>query len=395
MKREIYRTFLEAQTLDFANPNDWYIYRQSLNYLSPPLIRSLLKNEEHCSVIPQRSGKDFLITMPTEALKDEWYINELCKVLKNLKSDPVFEIINAKFNKNGQIEEYSFAKDNTIFTSRDLEYVVKGVKKLNDAGFKKVVLQDGMSINKVVSANIKLQAWADEINESTFHGRPLTPLEKYLFAYKAVTQFEYSEDSNNASLSRNSSKILYSGPDAVHVVCIGYAQLLSELCRKIGIPCAVQKVHALQRKSHHACVMVYINDNKYHINGAYIADPSLDSQKFSTKAKNIYSLLELHEAESMYNSDTLHIVEPEQTFAYLSSLPYNVMRKEKFATRDTEKEVENISFTPMDFENLTNSSYDLSEVMTADMVVNHVLNPTLPPDTLVKRMHQDYTHDNM
>ena len=151
----------------------------------------------------------------------------------------------------------------------------------------------------------------------------LSPFEKYIFLYDLVKNYKvYKENYEDASDARSIYKIL----DNEYMVCSGYANLLTNLCELVNIPCQYitanlgiyqswdndelflrlqnklpaksQKIllrfrkffNYLQdvttkfklvspkiKKSGHARCYIYLKDPKYQINGLYYSDPTWES----------------------------------------------------------------------------------------------------------------------
>lgn len=174
------------------------------------------------------------------------------------------------------------------FTIGELKQIYAIRKKLGESG-RRIYFADydsKYSVESVLHANAKLSSWASEINRATFNGRPLTQLEKFMAAYKTVTNFaQYSLENtgSNPALSRAISSILnYSKNDQL-ICCVGYASLLQALCARIGIACEIQREQILDEDEsrnyagNHQTCRVYINDETYGVKGVFHSDPCFDS----------------------------------------------------------------------------------------------------------------------
>ena len=174
------------------------------------------------------------------------------------------------------------------FTIGELKQIYSLRKKLGDNG-RRIYFADydsKYSIESVLHANAKLSSWASEINHATYNGRPLSQLEKFMSAYKIVTNFaQYSleNEGSNPALSRAISSILnYSKNDQL-ICCVGYASLLQALCSRIGIACEIQREQILDEDEsrnfagNHQTCRVFIDDPTYGVKGFYHSDPCFDS----------------------------------------------------------------------------------------------------------------------
>ena len=153
-------------------------------------------------------------------------INEILKSYPDRRT--VFEILNlTPIFKNLYIDEPS------VFFSCFIDDLAKFIDDMMTNGYYNIVMEDGVSTIKTLDANLKLLRWAKRISDARFYSRPLSPLEKFLMAYKYVTRYVYHETETKYYMnSRRVSSILNNkGKD---IVCVGYSALLAELCKKIG-----------------------------------------------------------------------------------------------------------------------------------------------------------------
>jgi hypothetical protein len=80
---------------------------------------------------------------------------------------------------------------------------------------------------------------------SSIEGLELSPLEKYLYIFNYVSQFrKYSENANDLSQSRVIYSVLAEGNESI--VCVGFSELLLELCKRANIPCERLKMSVYQ-----------------------------------------------------------------------------------------------------------------------------------------------------
>jgi len=161
-----------------------------------------------------------------------------------------------------------------LFNKEEFAKIADLKQKLEGKG--KLVFSENFSFynfNNVCTANNKINDWADEINNLRINGKELSPLEKYYVAYSYVTRFDYSESSADLYNSRNLIKVL----NGNKIVCVGYAQMLSALCDRLGIDCKVQAVGFDKAELNHMNCQVTIKDKKYGVDGTFYADPCFDS----------------------------------------------------------------------------------------------------------------------
>lgn len=167
--------------------------------------------------------------------------------------------------------------------------------------------ENKIPLSKVIQANMRMDNWISKINNAKVDGQPLSPFEKYLYAYQIVTQFKYTMD--EIFQSRDISRIL----SGKNIVCAGYTAILSELCRRCGIICKKQLVHVYdtgeellepeQVANHQEC-MVYLDDPKYGLKGFYISDPTNDSLDSFVEMKTTltHALISTGEHDKIYGN---------------------------------------------------------------------------------------------
>ena len=117
--------------------------------------------------------------------------------------------------------------------------------------------------------------------------KDLSPFEKFIAVYNIVKNIKpYKENLENREEARRLKYIL----DNDYIVCVGYAKLLVELLRKVGINATDYSLNAdisyddgftLEEKiielAAHKRVIVNIDDDKYNIHGLYLSDPTWDN----------------------------------------------------------------------------------------------------------------------
>lgn len=167
--------------------------------------------------------------------------------------------------------------------------------------------ENKIPFSKIIQANMRMENWVSKINNAKVDGKPLSPFEKYLYAYEIVTQFKYTMD--EIFQSRDVARVL----SGKNIVCAGYTAILSELCRRCGIVCKKQLVHVYETgnemlepeavANHQEC-MVYLDDPKYGIKGFYISDPTNDSLNiFIDKSTTLtHALISTGEHDKIYGN---------------------------------------------------------------------------------------------
>lgn len=130
-------------------------------------------------------------------------------------------------------------------------------------------LEHEISLKSVIEDEKKLDLMCKEIKNSN-----LSPLEKFIAVYNLVHFFKPYKKENEKEMSGTLSRNLYEYLNNDYMVCEGYADLLENLCKRVGIPCAYYGLEPVDRMDGHghARNYVYLDDSKYNINGFYISD---------------------------------------------------------------------------------------------------------------------------
>lgn len=101
----------------------------------------------------------------------------------------------------------------------------------------------------------------------------LSPFEQLIFVYDMVKRRYYTKekDGEDPALSRNLKSVL----ETKYIVCAGYITLGNAILRSLG-----HNVLAIRdKKKKHRRGLVYLKDDKYNIDGAYIFDPTFDRKR--------------------------------------------------------------------------------------------------------------------
>ena len=193
------------------------------------------------------------------------------------------------------------------------------------------------SVEKVLNANIKMEDWANQINSARINGRELSPFEKYIYAYRIISRFAYNDENRGESfeISRQIVGVLNSN----RIVCVGYADLLSQLCERIGIECYQQDVACDGRLIDHCNCCVKINDDKYNIHGIYYADPCWDSYRKETENTLQHSLLRCDEVDKGFSKDPIAFrCNALEEFKKTNKRSYTYQELKEIANKYIEKE---------------------------------------------------------
>lgn len=118
------------------------------------------------------------------------------------------------------------------------------------------------------------------------NGESLSPLEKFICAFNYVSDFAYNEEDLSDGDTLDTSRDIEGIYSTRRIVCYGYANLLSHICDRLGIPCLMQYIliekHANGDESvtggeAHENNLVFLKDEKYGIDGVFYVDACWDA----------------------------------------------------------------------------------------------------------------------
>ncbi len=173
---------------------------------------------------------------------------------------------------------------NTLFTQEEFENIKK-LEKILKTQNAKLYIKEYDVLWEISEVNKTYDYLKQIVNEIS--SKNLSPLEQFLYAYKKIAENVYSDDKTLKNLVITHS--IFSLQNNGHIVCRSYANMLCEIINNLkndNIYCfftAVKTYHKnnLQPGSH-AFNVVILKDDKYKINGIYLADSTWDSSDKKT-----------------------------------------------------------------------------------------------------------------
>lgn len=248
---------------DFMQLYDYVKNNSNINEFDPLLTKmSNLKTVNLTNFNNVRLDED-LVYIVNESNKEK--IKETIKTLKDRKD----------FNKNVIIE----------CDRPDINYLTElgtilGNRVLVRPQHNQNIGYSTYTIEEIKRKELILDTYASSILESKDkdgNKKELSPLEKYLAAYKIVTSFSHyireDKSKDNPDVSRAVYQLI--GVDDVKYVCSGYVNLLIDLLERVGLSEELNwSVKAANE--YHARILIRIKDPKYNIDGIYMGDPTWD-----------------------------------------------------------------------------------------------------------------------
>ncbi len=212
------------------------------------------------------------------------------------------EISNFKYTKEGikivfQYEDY----ENIFETISKIKELNKGYNYQIEVNDKEIF--NNYSFNKDIDiSNISVKSGLEEVDLKTYidsekmlnsmiePAKDLSVFEKFLYAYDVTKHFKKYKESIDKDSARDLYKIVNNDE---YMVCVGYANLLMDLLKRLGIDSYdygvgvdtgydkvdlnSEDVDVQSKNEGHARVIVKITDPKYNLDGIYISDPTWDN----------------------------------------------------------------------------------------------------------------------
>ncbi|MEG1288540.1 MAG: transglutaminase domain-containing protein, partial [Bacilli bacterium] len=153
----------------------------------------------------------------------------------------------------------------------------------------------------------KISGIAKEIDSTN-----LSPLELIYIIYNKVRERIYTKEEENEDWKK--SRNLFEVLNDKKIVCVGFANLFTALCDCFNIKSEIILWYPMENyKRGHASNIVFVNDLKYNVNGAFTVDVTWDSKKNendSSYISNIRSLFLSYRAECNYKKG-YHLESPK------------------------------------------------------------------------------------
>ena len=152
---------------------------------------------------------------------------------------------------------------------------------------------EDLKISEIIKASNTLDLYAKPLNEKrVVNGKEieLSPLEKFLGIYKIVTllkKYKIEGNNENRVVSKNAYQII-NGNDDGPIVCAGYVDLMIELMKRCGFKDFVEYYVSIESSigNDHVTLLFNLVDEKYKIDGLFIADPTYDAKNSDLNPDN-------------------------------------------------------------------------------------------------------------
>lgn len=206
-------------------------------------------------------------------------INALKNIIKNNFSINEEIILTPHIPPSENNEKsFSFIKNNKevelVFCVGDFKEIISALKN-DDYPNLKIKFEnstDDITYKEFYDMYKKLNEIVEFINHYN-----LSPLEKVMLVYDIVKANEYKKEDKNESYgtSRNLNEIIKNDK----IVCVGYSNLIDFLLTNLGIKSGVLFLRYENSKVGHERNYIYLNDDKYNIDGMFFLDATWDSRR--------------------------------------------------------------------------------------------------------------------
>ncbi len=209
-----------------------------------------------------------------------------------------------------------------VFTNKELD----NLKLLTDY-FAKKHIKLGVYNEKFVynHEQIKNACLIIKDNVNRINSRKYSPLEKLMHAYFVVANRNYVAE-NEAKESPSISRSVYGVLNSDKIVCKGFANYLQAIVTEINdenLKCFANDFGMIKKRkkqthiSGHSTNIIYINDNKYGINGFFHIDPTFDHYRDSDESYGLaYFLINMADIGKIYDKEKVKDIDLTEYLYY-------------------------------------------------------------------------------
>lgn len=198
---------------------------------------------------------------------------------------------------SGYDEQQFYSSPDCLYDNAEVKILAENVNLIRTYFGRDILFDDMFTVEQAITASRKINDIVHTISNAKLNNKPLSPYEKFLWAFNYVTEYMYTAEGNNEdpALSRNLISVL----NGDKIVCVGFTNMLNTILNRLGIPCTLQTVldydPSTSGYGNHQTCCVRIDDDKYNKHGIYYSDPtscSRHNNNFNYITKNFnHSLL--------------------------------------------------------------------------------------------------------
>lgn len=237
------------------------------------------------------------------------------QIIRNRILDGKMDEFVSKKMKRGAKSQFDFIRNAEYFMlGENIEETITYIKHNPELKYKKIILPGKFGIDKEEYQTIKKQIEPikdmdiyvfaegnDEmvslkdyektirvIDQIAEHIKTYdySPFEMLLHTYDIVRGRFYIEEDNHYTESRDLTKVLFSDK----IVCAGFSKIFDAVIKKLGFKSALYTLHAKNSAVGHMNNLVYVQDEKYGIDGFYYFDVTWGCKKTGERREQDYLL---------------------------------------------------------------------------------------------------------
>ncbi|MBQ8792509.1 MAG: hypothetical protein IJZ62_02720 [Clostridia bacterium] len=225
--------------------------------------------EKYFEMKKKDKGFKFVYCIKKEAFNDEQYLLKVKKTVEKLTKlglqaqDIIISV---------EGEEHKYFSDQWERVRETENYLAK-----HNISFGFEDMHKTWSVKEVKKANGEITKIANDIKKQNY-----SPYEKLCHTYLAVANRKYRHEKEDEHFSQ--SRSVFGLLNSDRVVCVGYSQLAVAINNELGdenIKLYNNSVSTsddgLTKRAGHSCLIAYIKDEKYGIDGYYYLDPTNDN----------------------------------------------------------------------------------------------------------------------
>ena len=234
--------------------------------------------------IPENVCDIYLSNNDSPLLNDK--ISEWYNSIKLFDVDKINKFIEAIKRNNRDI------KLNFIIGQEDEEVSTELLQKISDLDmivFNSINQKNRINGLELLTLNKTLDLFVEDIKNSD-----LSPYERYVAVYDIVKSFkeykDYPCNENQKTELYDQSRSIYLIMQNDYMVCVGYANLLHSLLKRVGI----NSVSYAWHEGEHRLNYIKIKDEKYGIDGIFKSDPTNDNYAINNPINTGYDNINLN-----------------------------------------------------------------------------------------------------
>jgi hypothetical protein len=211
---------------------------------------------------------------------NEMYMGLDYEIGNTLSEEERLGMVKQFLNDNEELKNFKIAVPDYVDINTDIDEIIKSYD-----GYTILVSpkesEDVMTVETFKSGHLIVDL-IDNIKQMN-----LSPLEKVMLVYDIVREKPYKHEEEGANSSE--SRDLYYALQGDTIVCAGYATIYSYIMKNLGIQCTEALLDGVEGYAGHARNVIYVNDDKYNIEGIFLVDPTMDTRRENDKYEYLYT----------------------------------------------------------------------------------------------------------